>query len=110
MLSNSEIRAIVKSRIERDESPGEQESGSGHLAYVSCKIEEISPPKEVNIDGKKGWEITYKYTVAVESEFGYCKSDATQREASYPRIYRYAKTIVLDTSRMIIKESQKIRL
>lgn len=100
MLSESEIEDIIKNKIDQDEGLGDQVGGSGHLGYVSYTIDNISQPKRVETDKGDGWEITYDYTLIVETEFTYYPDNP-------PREYKYKKTIILDNNGKIISESPK---
>jgi hypothetical protein len=64
-FNKNEVRNIVWKQIEKDESPGEQVGGSGHLSQVDCKIDYVDEPIQV----PEGWEITYRYTVSITTEF-----------------------------------------
>jgi hypothetical protein len=65
MLSENEIENIVKQKIETDEKLGDQTGGSGHSSFVSYRIDDIKT-KEIEVNKL---EITYKYTLIIESEF-----------------------------------------
>ena len=67
MYTEKEIEDLVKQRIEADEKLGDQAGGSGHLSHVSYRIDSI---KSKEIEGNK-LEITYTYTLLIESEFTY---------------------------------------
>ena len=92
-FDKDEIRNIVWKQIEKDESPGEQAGGSGHLGYVDCTINGVDEPKKVS----EGWEITYRYTVSVTTEF-------TIYPDNPPRENGYEKTIVVDEKGDLIKK------
>jgi len=100
MFSDSKIRGIVAAKIEADEALGEQVGGSGHLAYVRYDIDKISKPKKVETEEETVWEITYAYTISVETEFTYSPDNP-------PHEYKYQKTIVIDAEGKIIRESKK---
>ena len=85
LFNNDEIRKIVWKQIENDVSQGEQVGGSGHLGHVDCKIDSIDSPRKV----PEGWEITYRYTVSVTTEF-------TIYPDNPPRENGYEKTIVIN--------------
>ena len=87
-----EIRNIVSNQIEKDESLGEQVGGSGHLGYVDFQIDSIDEPKKV----PEGWEITYRYTVSVTTEF-------TIYPDNPPSENGYEKTIVVDEKGDLVK-------
>ncbi|MBU1099110.1 MAG: hypothetical protein KKA84_01810 [Bacteroidetes bacterium] len=67
MITEEEIEAIVKSKIERDEKLGEQSGGSGHFGYVSYKLNEI----KTNVLPGDQLQIDYHYTTYIETEFTY---------------------------------------
>jgi hypothetical protein len=92
-FDRDEIRNIVWKQIEKDESPGEQVGGSGHLGYVDCIIDGVDEPRKV----PEGWEITYRYTVSVTTEF-------TIYPDNPPRENGYEKTIVVDERGDLIKK------
>jgi hypothetical protein len=85
LFNNDEIRKIVWKQIEKDVSPGEHVGGSGHLGHVDCKIDGVDEPRKVS----EGWEITYRYTVSVTTEF-------TIYPDNPPWENGYEKTIVVD--------------
>ena len=72
MFTESEVRDIIKAKISQEENLGEQVGGSGHLRYVSYKIDTISEPERIQIEAGDGWKIIYAYRVIVETEFIYC--------------------------------------
>jgi hypothetical protein len=85
MYTEKEIEKRVRQQIESEEKLGEQAGGSGHLSYVSYRIDQITTKK---LTGGK-LEITYKYTLIVESEFTYLPDNP-------PYEYPYTKTMVID--------------
>ena len=91
LFNNDEIRKIVGKQIEKDVSPGEQVGGSGHLGHVDYKIDSIDAPRKV----PDGWEITYRYTVSVTTEF-------TIYPDNPPRENGYEKTIVINKNGDVI--------
>lgn len=99
MIIEPKIGQIVTSKIKRDEKLGSLTGSSGHLGHKSYVIDEISPLKQVN----RGWEIKYKYTIIIETEF-------TIYPDNPPHEYRYEKTIVVDEIGNIIDESEKVHL
>jgi hypothetical protein len=97
-FNNDEIRKIVWDQIEKDTSPGEHAGGSGHLGHVDSRIDGFDKPRKV----PGGWEITYRYTVSVTTEF-------TIYPDNPPWEYRYEKTIFVDDKGGFIKvKSAKI--
>ena len=91
-FNKNEVRNIVWKQIEKDESPGEQVGGSGHLSQVDCKIDYVDEPIQV----PEGWEITYRYTVSITTEF-------TIYPDNPPWENVYEKTIVVDEKGIFIK-------
>lgn len=91
-FNNDDSRKIIWKQIEKDESLGEQVGGSGHLSYTDCKIDSVDELKKV----PEGWEITYRYTVSVTTEF-------TIYPDNPPRKNEYEKTIVVDEKGDVIK-------
>ena len=71
MFSKTDILDIVNAEISQDENLGEQVGGSGHLGYVSYKIDRISEPERIQIEAGDGWKIIYAYTVIVKTVFIY---------------------------------------
>ena len=85
MLTKEQIEEAVIRQIEKYEKLGEQAGGSGHLSNVDFIIDEIGDPVETG----EGWEVEYKYTIVVTTEFTY--------EPDNPP-YRYPKSgkVVID--------------
>ena len=92
LFNSDEIRKIVWKQIEKDVSLGEQAGGSGHLAHVDCKIDGVDEPRKV----PEGWEITYRYTVSVTTEF-------TIYPDNPPWENGYEKTVVVDEKGDVIE-------
>lgn len=92
LFDKDEISKIVWKQIEKDVSPGEHVGGSGHLSDVSCRIDGIGEPRKV----PEGWEITYRYTVSVTTEF-------TIYPDNPPRENGYEKTLVVDEKGDVVK-------
>ncbi|MFH1298091.1 MAG: hypothetical protein ABIJ04_12640 [Bacteroidota bacterium] len=67
MLSEEKINRIVEDYIRKTEKLGDLGGGSGHMSYVSFRIDDI---KSRNLDGGKT-EISFSYTLMVETEFTY---------------------------------------
>ena len=65
MLTKEQIKEAVIGQIEKYEKLGEQAGGSGHLSDVNFIIDEILDPVET----EEGWEVEYKYTIVVTTEF-----------------------------------------
>ncbi|MBE9475465.1 MAG: hypothetical protein IMY85_11300 [Chloroflexi bacterium] len=100
MFSETKLRDIVNAKIKQDETLDEQADGSGHLGYISYKLNEIGKPEKVQTDRGQGWRIIYTYTIIVETEFT-CYPD------NPPHEFKYKKTIVVDDNGNIIKVSEK---
>ncbi len=92
LFNNDEARKIVWKQIEKDVSLGEQVGGSGHLSHVDCKIDSVDKPRKA----PEGWEITYRYTVSVTTEF-------TIYPDNPPRENGFEKTIVVNENGDTIK-------
>lgn len=99
-MTNSEVKRIIESTIQRDEKLGEHVGGSGHHGYVSYRIDEVAEPMPVQTEKGEGWQITYTYTTIAETEF-------TRYPDHPPHKYRYRKKIVIDDRGDIIEESGK---
>ena len=65
MLTDGEIKKIVKQKIEEDEKLGYQSGGSGHMGYVSYQLNDI---KIMDAAGDT-IKVEYNYSTFVESEF-----------------------------------------
>ncbi len=65
MPTKEQIEKAVIGQIEKEEKLDEQAGGSGHMSYVDYTIDEIGEPVETD----KGWEVEYKYTAVITSEF-----------------------------------------
>lgn len=94
-LDMGEIRKKIWTQIEKDESPGEQVGGSGHLSQVDCKIDIVYDPIQV----PEGWEITYRYTVTITTEF-------TIYPDNPPWENTYEKTITVNQKGDFLKHKQ----
>lgn len=92
-LSKDTIRNIVSNQIEKDESLGEGVGGSGHLGYVDFQIDSIDEPRKV----PEGWEITYRYTISITTEFTIYPDNPPQETG-------YQKTILVDEKGEVVKE------
>ena len=99
MIIEPKIGEIVASKIKRDEELGTQTGSSGHLGHKSFVVDEISPLKQVD----RGWEIKYRYTIVIETEFTIYPDNPPYEE-------RYEKTIVVDDIGNVIDESEKVSL
>ena len=96
MFTESELERIVSARIEHDEVLGTQKGGGDHIGHKSYAIDKIGTPEQV----RNGWEVTYSYTIIVETEF-------TIYPDNPPHEYRYEKTITLDDAANVTSESEK---
>ena len=65
MLTDGEIKKIVKQKIEEDEKLGYQSGGSGHMGYVSYQLNDV---KIMDAAGDT-IKVEYNYSTFVESEF-----------------------------------------
>ena len=100
MFSDSDPRDIVNAKIKEDEDLGEKVGGSGHLGFITYEIDKICKPEGVKTQKGQAWEITYVYTIIVETEF-------THYPDNPPYERKYKKTIIVDDKGNIIRESQK---
>jgi len=83
MLTEKKIREIVESQIRQDNELGERAGGSGHLSYVSYRVDEIIP-RDLP-DGQI--EVAYTYTLITETEFT-CYPDNPPYETTCSSIIR----------------------
>ena len=65
MLTKEQTETAVHRQIGKDEKLGDRAGGSGHMSYVDYSIDEICDPVETG----RGWEVEYKYTVEITTEF-----------------------------------------
>ena len=91
MFTEDEIERIIKKRIEADEMLGDQSGESGHVGYVSYKINDV---KMVQLNDEK-IKIEYRYTTFVETEF-------TIYPDNPPMEYPKLKVIIVDKNKKII--------
>ncbi len=94
------LRGIVSKTIEKDEALGEGVGGSGHRGYVSYGLDEVGAPWRSIEEGVVRWEVTYRYTVFIETEFTYYPDNP-------PYETHYRKTIVLDVAGVIVRGSDR---
>jgi len=89
-----ELIEFVEAKIEKDHKMGHQAGGSGHMGYVIYTLRDlrICPGK----DGGK--QITYWYTIFVETEFTYEPDNP-------PYEYNYCKKITVTENNTVIDES-----
>ena len=100
MLPKAKIEKIVERVITRDEKLGRSTGGSGHSGYTSYVINTLGNPFKIKYQGKDAWEITYDYTITVETEFTYYPDNP-------PKEYQYKKAIIIDQNGRIIAEKAK---
>jgi len=94
MLTKKEILELINQKITADEKLGDQVGGSGHMGFVSYKINffktrQISPEL---------LEITFSYTIYVETEF-------TNYPDNPPMEYPHEKTIIFNRDKEILPET-----
>ena len=100
MLPKSKIEKIVTRVITHDEKLGHNVGGSGHSGYTSFVINSLGNPGKRQFKSRNAWEITYDYTITIETEFTYYPDNP-------PKEYRYKKTILIDQDGHILKEFSK---
>ncbi len=84
-MNKEEILQRIRKHLAKQ--TGEKTGGSGHLAYTSISDITIDNIKET---GQKT-EVTYSYTVGIESEFTAAEPDNTREPDPYDP-YHYRKT------------------
>ena len=94
MFTKDEILEIINKQIGADEKLGDQAGGSGHMGFVSYNLDEYKT-KQIS---KDILEITYKYTIFIETEFTYYPDNPPME---YPR----KKVISVDYDKNIISVS-----
>lgn len=65
MITDKKVEELIAAQIRNREKLGNQAGGSGHMAHVSYRIDEIR--QGILVSGIT--EITYYYTLIVETEF-----------------------------------------
>jgi hypothetical protein len=100
MLPKSKIEKIVTRVITRDEKLGSRAGGSGHSGYSSFVINTLGNPSKTPFKGRSAWEITYHYTLTIETEF-------TQYPDNPPQEYKYEKRIIIDQNGRLLREFPK---
>ncbi len=100
ILPKSKIEKIVTRVITHDEKLGNRVGGSGHSGHTSFVINTLGNPIKRQFKGRNEWEITYDYTITIETEFTYYPDNP-------PKEYRYKKTILIDQDGHILKEFSK---
>ena len=86
-MNEAEIMNRIKQHLA--EQTGEKAGGSGHLSNVS--ISDIKIEDTENTEA--GIEVTYSYTVDIESEFAVAEED-TEPDSFDPYHYRKTEKIV----------------
>lgn len=95
MFSESEILEIINHKIELDEGTGYKGGGSSHLSYKTFQVDSF---KAEGISSGET-EITYMYTVYVETEFT-CYPD------NPPAEYCHKKKITVNGRGEIVREGK----
>ena len=91
-LSKEKIAEIIHQKITRDERPGEQVGGSGHLGYKSFELKSIETTELAN----DSIQVVYDYLVTIETEFTYYPDNP-------PTEYLHRKKIILNSKGEIVK-------
>ena len=94
MFSKEEVLEIINKHIEADEKLGDQAGGSGHMGFVSCNLDKYKT-KQISEDVL---EITYQYTIFIETEFTYYPDNP-------PMEYPNKKVIRVNLDKKIIPEA-----
>ena len=97
MFSDAEILEIIDKRIGADEKLGDQAGGSGHMGFVSYNLDEY----KTKMISKDILEITYTYTIFVETEFTYYPDNP-------PMEYPNTKVIKVSSDKKIISALHSI--
>ena len=100
MLPKSKIEKIVTRVITHDEKLGNNVGGSGHRGYISFVINTLGNPTKKQYKGKVAWELTYIYTITIETEFTYYPDNP-------PHEYKYQKTLIINQNGRVLKEFPK---
>jgi hypothetical protein len=95
-FSEKRLREILEAQIAKDEKLGSQSGSSGHLGDVGYALDEIDEP----VRRGEGWEVTYRYTIIVTTEF-------TIYPDNPPYEYGHEKTITLDEKGVVVSEGEK---
>ena len=66
-MEQEQIEHLVNQQINKNEKLGSRSGGSGHMGHTSYRIDEINTRK---LEDDKT-EISYTYTLMVETEFTY---------------------------------------
>jgi hypothetical protein len=100
VLPKAKIEKIVTRVITRDEKLGHRAGGSGHSGYTSFVINTLGNPKKIKFKGRNAWELTYDYTISIETEFTYYPDNP-------PKEYKYEKRIIINQDGQLLKEFLK---
>ena len=95
-FTEERLREIVETQIASDEKLGSQSGGSGHLGHVDYVLDGVDEP----VRQGEAWEVTYKYTVIVTTEF-------TIYPDNPPHENGYKKTITLNEKGDVVREGVK---
>jgi hypothetical protein len=100
MFPKDKLENIITRIITRDEKLGRRVGGSGHSSYTSFIITTLGNPQKTRFKNQIVWQVTYIYTIIVETEFAYYPDNP-------PQEYRYQKSILLNQNGNIVKEYSK---
>ena len=100
LLPKSKIEKIVTKVITHDEKLGHNVGGSGHSGHTSFVINTLGNPSKRQFKGRNVWEITYDYTIIIETEFTYYPDNP-------PYEYKYQKKIIINQNGRVLKEFPK---
>ncbi len=67
MYTDEQIKKAISTFIEKNHKLGQRAGSSGHLGFVSFKIDQIAPP----IEKEDHIEVCFDYTIITETEFTY---------------------------------------
>ena len=96
MFSESEILEIINHKIELDEGTGYKKGGSSHLSYKTFQVKSF----KTDCISSGETEITYMYTVYVDTEF-------TSYPDNPPAEYRHKKKITVNGKGEIVREGKE---
>ena len=91
MFTDKEINEIINKKISADEKPGDRTGGSGHLGFVSYRINHYKTRQMSH----ERVEIIFNYTVYVETEF-------TSYPDNPPMEYTYERKIIVNCDKEIV--------
>ncbi|MHA2226713.1 MAG: hypothetical protein ACXAC8_15990 [Candidatus Hodarchaeales archaeon] len=93
MFPEAELSKIVEAFINKEENLGEQRGSSGHLSYISYRLDKVGKPKKI----RSGvWEINFTYSLLVETEFSYYPDNP-------PHEYKHKGTITINEDGKILE-------